>query len=132
MRNYIFFPLKCNAFQAGFHGWLRGGGRWWWRGGGRERERKVRLSRSYYCAPLSQPNLHINHRRRAQATSKKPCSSSSRTPGIKCVCHCDNIIFIIGLRQHKAQRPGGHAVSAKVWTVHRIKNTIVSYYKSDV
>lgn len=24
MRNCIFFPLKCNAFQAGFHGWLRG------------------------------------------------------------------------------------------------------------
>lgn len=27
------------------------------------RGKRVRLSRSYYCAPLSQPNLHINHRR---------------------------------------------------------------------
>lgn len=31
MRNWLFFLLKCNAFQAGFHGWL---------GGGNERERE--------------------------------------------------------------------------------------------
>lgn len=25
MRNCVFFPLKCNAFQAGFHGWATPG-----------------------------------------------------------------------------------------------------------
>lgn len=79
VRNGFFFPLKCNAFQAGFHGWLRGRGK------------RVRLSRSYYCAPLSQANLHINHRRPVYNQTYR----SSRTPEIRPVCHSNNIIFVI-------------------------------------
>lgn len=82
VRNGFFFPLKCNAFQAGFHGWLRGRGK------------RVRLSRSYYCAPLSQANLHINHRRPVYNQTYR----SSRTPEIRPVCHSNNIIVVIPAR----------------------------------
>lgn len=90
MRNWLFFLLKCNAFQAGFHGWL---------GGGKERERE-RLSRSYYRASLSQANLHINHRRPAY----KQRNCSSRTPETK-TCSSPAIIFIIWLRAFYTASP---------------------------
>lgn len=44
MRNWLFFLLKCNAFQAGFHGWLDGGGERGKGGRGRERDCPVRIS----------------------------------------------------------------------------------------
>lgn len=100
MRNCIFFPLKCNAFQAGFHGWLR-------RGEGKEgseivafppatSHRLVLITASHILNQIFtliidaclQPKLH----------KLKDSENEERTIDL-----CGNIIFIISVAPSKAE-----------------------------